>query len=220
MAEYEDNLDKLEQSLSDIELSLASTETVSRAFRSEIESVSASMTSASRQASGLSRSLGSSFNTAFSSLILGGEKMKDVLRSLGQSIIQKTFTSAMTPLSNSLGNALTTGAEGLFSSLFKFQNGGAFSTGRVRAFANGGIVDGPTPFPMRGATGLMGEAGPEAIMPLTRGTDGKLGVRSEGGRAVSVSVNVTSPDAASFKRSRSQIAAQMSRAISRGHRNL
>ncbi|MEO1025805.1 MAG: phage tail tape measure protein, partial [Pseudomonadota bacterium] len=74
--------------------------------------------------------------------------------------------------------------------------------------------------PMRGGTGLMGEAGPEAIMPLSRGADGKLGVRSEGGgRPVQIVMNIQTQDAQSFQRSQSQIAAQMDRALSRSIRN-
>lgn len=72
----------------------------------------------------------------------------------------------------------------IFSSLlrfFGFANGGAFSGGsQITPFANGGIVSQPTLFGMRGGTGLMGEAGPEAIMPLKRGRDGKLGVAVDG----------------------------------------
>ncbi len=71
---------------------------------------------------------------------------------------------------------------GLVGSLFGSANGNAFSNGRVIPYANGGVVSGPTTFPMAGGqTGVMGEAGPEAVMPLTRGSDGKLGVHSSGG---------------------------------------
>ena len=64
-----------------------------------------------------------------------------------------------------------------------FADGGVISGGsEVKAYADGGIVGGPTTFPMAGGkTGLMGEAGPEAIMPLKRGANGKLGVQAEGG---------------------------------------
>lgn len=86
-------------------------------------------------------------------------------------------------------------------------------------FADGGVVSGPAVFGMRGGLGLMGEAGPEAIMPLTRGSDGKLGVRAAEGRAVSVTMNISTPDVQGFQRSRSQIAAQLSRALSAGARN-
>ena len=64
-----------------------------------------------------------------------------------------------------------------------FADGGVVSGGsEVTAYANGGVVNGPTNFPMAGnKVGLMGEAGPEAIMPLKRGANGKLGVQAEGG---------------------------------------
>jgi phage-related minor tail protein len=52
-------------------------------------------------------------------------------------------------------------------------------------FASGGIVDSPTPFKFAAGgsvqSGLMGEAGPEGILPLERGPDGKLGVHASGG---------------------------------------
>lgn len=71
--------------------------------------------------------------------------------------------------------------------------GGVFNRGNVIPFANGGIVNKPTLFPFANGTGLMGEAGPEAIMPLSRGADGKLGVRMDGGggEGVTVIVNQT-----------------------------
>jgi len=58
----------------------------------------------------------------------------------------------------------------------------------VRPFADGGVVNSPTLFPMANGAGLMGEAGPEAIMPLKRGKNGKLGVQTE--RASEAPVNV------------------------------
>ena len=61
-----------------------------------------------------------------------------------------------------------------------FAKGGVFDMGNVIPFATGGVFDSPTTFPMaNGGTGMLGEAGPEAIMPLTR-IGGKLGVKSMG----------------------------------------
>lgn len=68
--------------------------------------------------------------------------------------------------------------------------GDAFIGGRVTAFANGGIVNRPTLFPMADGMGLMGEAGAEAVMPLTRDSQGRLGVRSANGGGSAVQVNV------------------------------
>ena len=142
----------------------------------------------------------------------------DALNTVARSMVNTAYSAAIKPITNRLGGLLAGGIASVFGGAFA--NGAAFSQGRVTPFANGGIVSGPTAFPMRGGAGLMGEAGPEAIMPLTRGPDGKLGVRSEGGgRGVTVVMNISTPDAASFERSQAQIAARMSRALGRGQRN-
>jgi len=62
-----------------------------------------------------------------------------------------------------------------------FAKGGTFDTGGIHKFAKGGIfsnqiVNSPTLFKFANGTGLMGEAGPEAIMPLKRDSNGSLGV--------------------------------------------
>jgi lambda family phage tail tape measure protein len=72
----------------------------------------------------------------------------------------------------------------------KFADGGVFAQNGIQKFARGGIVNGPTMFPFAKGVGLMGEAGPEAIMPLRRGADGRLGVAASGGAGVNVTVNV------------------------------
>ncbi|WP_246692034.1 hypothetical protein [Methylobacterium sp. WL1] len=76
-----------------------------------------------------------------------------------------------------------------------FARGGVFQGGQVQPFAAGGVVAAPTYFPMANGTGLMGEAGPEAILSLNRGPDGRLGVAAGGGaaRPVSVTVNIATP---------------------------
>lgn len=58
--------------------------------------------------------------------------------------------------------------------------GGVYNSASLSAYS-GQVVDRPTMFAFAKGAGLMGEAGPEAIMPLSRGPDGKLGVRAEGG---------------------------------------
>ena len=70
-----------------------------------------------------------------------------------------------------------------------FADGGVFAQNGVVPFARGGIVNKPTLFPFAKGIGLMGEAGPEAIMPLKRGPSGRLGVEASGG-GTSVVVNV------------------------------
>ena len=79
--------------------------------------------------------------------------------------------------------------------LFQSAKGNVFSGGDVVPFARGGIVGGPTVFPMSGGrTGLMGEAGPEAVVPLRRGPNGSLGIESSGSRSTTVHLQVVSLD--------------------------
>jgi phage-related minor tail protein len=161
---------------------------------------------------GLSRladSFGHKLVTGLTSAVIHGRKLSEVMRGLALSLANQALSSALRPLGNLVG--------GLLGNLFPSAAGNVFQQGRIVPFASGGIVNAPMLFPLRGGTGLMGEAGPEAIMPLARGSDGKLGVRGGGGARVTV--NITTPDIESFRQSRSQIAAQMSRALSRGARN-
>ncbi len=103
-----------------------------------------------------------------------------------------------------------------------FAMGGVFSRGMVMPFAQGGVVGAPSYFPLGRGLGVMGEKGAEAVMPLARGPDGRLGVRSGGGgkRPMSVTVNVSTPDADSFRRSEAQVSAALSRAVARGQRGM
>ena len=134
-------------------------------------------------------------------------------------MVDTAYSAAINPVMKHFGGLLASGVNGAVSSIMPYENGAPFSQGRVMPFAKGGVLDGPTTFPMRGATGLMGEAGPEAIMPLARGADGRLGVRSAGGGSVNVNMHISTPDAQSFQRSQGQIATQMARALGRSQRN-
>jgi len=82
----------------------------------------------------------------------------------------------------------------LFGAIFpntELAKGGVIDAGnKITAYARGGIVNKPTLFPMANGMGLMGEAGPEAVMPLKRGANGKLGVISQGGGSTNIVVNV------------------------------
>ena len=199
-----------------LEARLAGAGTVVARFTAELGTLEGQVHHTSREVQGLSRSFGGSLKRAFDGVVFDGLKLSDALSGLARQMVNATYNTAMKPISQALGGALAGG----LSNLMPFADGASFAQGRVMPFATGGIVSGPTTFPMRGGTGLMGEAGPEAIMPLARGPDGRLGVAAQGGRgSVTVNMNISTPDAQSFRRSRSQVAAEMSRALSRGNRN-
>lgn len=98
-----------------------------------------------------------------------------------------------------MDRAFSTGAFNNVPSIGGYANGGMFSSNGIVPFAMGGaftnsIVTAPTLFKFANggamSAGVMGEAGPEAVMPLTRGRDGKLGVQASGGGDINVTVNV------------------------------
>lgn len=209
--------DGTEDALEALEERLGGSAAVISRFTAEMSSLEGQMLYTQREVQGLSRSFGGSLKRAFDGVVFDGLKLSDALEGLARSMVNAAFNTAVKPVTTALGGAL---ANGLNAAL-PFADGASFAQGRVMPFAKGGVVSGPTTFPMRGATGLMGEAGPEAIMPLTRGPDGRLGVemQGQGGGAVQVTMNISTPDVAGFRKSRSQIAAEMSRALSRGARN-
>jgi phage-related minor tail protein len=155
----------------------------------------------------VSDSFGRTISRAFAGAVTGGRRLSDVLRSLVASLSRQTLTAALRPLGTAIGGQLAS----LFSPL---------AANRVVPFAAGGIVQSPTLFGLRGGLGLMGERGAEAILPLARGPDGRLGVQSDGGGTVNVTVHISTPDVAGFERSRSQVSALLARAVQQGQRNL
>ena len=198
---------------------------------------------------GLSEKFGDSLSNAFAKNISEGKKFDNVLKSVRQSVVETGLRLALAPLQLALGQSvkgmmtgalqgslpmdggglldgLVKGVGSILGSLFgaggpALAKGGVLSRGMVMPFAKGGVVGAPTYFPLGRGLGFMGEQGAEAVMPLARGPDGRLGVRGGGGgRPVSVTVNVTTPDAESFRRSEAQVSAALARAVARGQRGM
>ena len=126
----------------------------------------------------LADTIANSMGDALTSIVDGTKSVSDAFKDMARAIIADLYqiyvvkqitgmiSAAINPYLPQVPNA----------------NGNAFSGGNIVPYADGGVVGSPTTFPMSaGRTGLMGEAGPEAIMPLKRGKDGKLGVQAEGG---------------------------------------
>jgi phage-related minor tail protein len=213
-------IDELQDQIAALEATLAGSAGMVAAFDGELARMRDSLVFTGREVNTLSSGIGGGLRRAFDGLVFDGVKLSDALRGVARTMADTIYGVAMKPVQNALGGALAQGLNGLLGGLMPFEKGGAFVQGRVMPFAKGGVVAQATAFPMRGATGLMGEAGPEAIMPLARGADGRLGVQAAGSaRPVTVVMNITTPDAQGFQRSQTQIAAQAQRMLARGQRN-
>jgi phage-related minor tail protein len=147
----------------------------------------------------------------FGSAAAIGRNFNDVLSTITQSLARMALRAG----TKALAEGLVSGLSGALSGAF----GGA---GTIAPFAQGGVVASPTYFAGGDAMGLMGERGAEAIMPLARGPDGRLGVVAQdaAARPVSVTVNIAAQDVESFRRSEAQITSALARAVARGQRNL
>lgn len=119
----------------------------------------------------------------------GADAVDDLAESLQRAALQAALLGEG-PLAG-IWSALG-GADGgimgqITAGLVPSAKGNVFSRGRIIPHARGGVVAQTSYFPMaNGNVGSMAENGPEAIMPLERGPDGKLGVLSQGGGAVNV----------------------------------
>jgi len=143
----------------------------------------------------LAKELSGYFGDAFLSIVDGTKSVKDAFSDMARHIIRRLYEilvveQMVQSISGAIQGAVRGPVQGPPAPRAN-ANGNIFSRGSVVPFANGGVVGGPTYFPMFGGrTGLMGEAGPEAIMPLKRGKNGKLGVETSG-QADNIVINQT-----------------------------
>ena len=141
--------------------------------------MSASVMESMQSIEGTASTFAGGFQSVLGNLVNG-------LGGIGQGFIGQ-FGSVLQAIISSLsglGGGGGGGVMSLFGGLFGglFADGAAFAHGNVVPFASGGVTTGATYFPMSGGrTGVMGEAGPEGILPLKRGPSGRLGVEMYGG---------------------------------------
>lgn len=180
------------------------------AVAADLSAIRAAMDGVDLSAARVSRTLA----RAFSDALTQGRAFEDTLKQIGARLSAMALESALKPAVQGVGSALTNSLSGLLG------GGGGVSI-PVTPFAEGGVVAAPTFFGASGGLGLMGERGAEAIVPLSRGPDGRLGLAApRDQRAVAVTVNISTPDVEGFRRGQGQIEAALARAVARGRRGL
>ena len=151
------------------------------------QSMNAAIADATENVNNLAATTSTGLADAFSRAIAYGDDLGDSLKKLGQDIIYTVTKMLLLKQVTNLFSGLFGGSSGESSTFGSWvplsavnANGGVFSGAGISAYS-GSIVSAPTIFPFASGVGLMGEAGPEAILPLTRTSGGKLGVVSTGG---------------------------------------
>lgn len=168
-------------------------QSIGDAFGNAFKEIVAGTSSTQEILAGFFQNLANSFSDMASQMIADMIKMilykqlAGLFTNTGSSIVQGVDVPiSQMPAGMQFANG------GIVDNLQKFANGGMFND--IKPFASGGMVSSPTLFKFAdgGTTqnGVMGEAGPEAILPLSRGSDGKLGVSASGGGTNNVTVNV------------------------------
>jgi hypothetical protein len=152
--------------------------------------------------------ISSNLNDAFMSMVDGSQTVSGAFRNMMTNILKSVIEQTVTqPAANAVSGLLSGMLGGIGGGLFGGSswsaNGNIVGSSGIQAFAKGGVVGSPTMFKHGGGLGVMGEAGPEAIMPLKRGSNGKLGVQVDGGNSgnggnitVNNNINVVGSDAA------------------------
>lgn len=172
---------------------------------------------------------GSSVTSAFASGIAHGRNFDQILQSVTQRFLDISLKAGLKPLDALFSSGLSQLTSGASSGLASLLGGsGSGLTGlftspgaplNITPFAEGGVVSSPSYFPLGSALGVAGERGSEAILPLSRGPDGRLGVAGGTGGS-NVIVNIAANDVESFRRSEAQISSALARAVARGNRGL
>lgn len=168
----------------------------------------------------ISKQLGNQFGRALTSAFVGiavqGKSLGDVLQSLATSLSKLALSAAFKPLETALGGllgGLTSGGAGGLAGVT------SLAAGTPALFAGGGSIAAPPAFPFAASSALSSTSG-----SLASQTTGFQASSSRANQPVTphmnVTFNVTSPDAESFRRSETQIAAMLARTVGSGQRNL
>lgn len=130
--------------------------------------------------------------------------IKDLIRIFVQQQILGPLAKGTGTFLQDLFSGTSYTASGMKIETLTSAKGNVFDRGSVIPFARGGIVTRPTLFPMASGAGLMGEAGPEGVLPLKRMAGGNLGVNAAGGGVIVNIIDKTGADISTQSRQTNQ----------------
>lgn len=168
----------------------------------------------------LAEDVGRAFESSLTDALTRARSLEEAFNDLGaaifRAVVQQTVAApAASALSSILGGIMGSFVGGAATPAAK---GAAFVPQSVTPMASGGALYSPSITPLaNGGSALIAEAGPELVLPAARTSDGRLGVEvvggSDGSRQRPIQVTIVTPDADSFRRSRAQVASELSRAL-------
>lgn len=211
--------DRIEE---EVELEEAKEKQLEKVRKAALAQAKKDREASAREMEKIAQGMTDSFINAFEQMIAGTKSVKDAFKDMASSIISDIARIVIQQqVSKPIGGFLSSALSGLMGAftgggnivgvpntqgpaptVMAAANGAAFNGSGLIPFARGGVVNSPTIFPFANGTGLMGEAGPEAIMPLKRGPDGKLGVAGGGGGGRRLTSTSSTRTAETLRRSR------------------
>ena len=155
-------------------------------FAEEFKKISSAATDLKTRLGELALDSVTKLSNAFADFFFEGKRgfadlARSALKELNRIIIRAGFMKLANPILKGLN-------------LLPNADGNVIANNKIVPYAKGGLISRPTIFPLADGAALAGEAGVEAIMPLRRGRDGKLGVEASGGNIGNITVNVNASD--------------------------
>ena len=156
----------------------------------EVEAAIRKAAEAEKERERIMDTVSDTIESAMMGLVDGSKSVEDAFKNMLRNILLEIYKQQVAkPATEGIGGFVGDALGGLFGGGSGVNYGANSPITIAGRFADGGIVNSPTMFPMANGAGLMGEAGPEAIMPLKRNSQGKLGVETSGGNQGNVTVN-------------------------------
>jgi len=138
MSDYEDMGD-LQGNAEGLNGTLATTSHLVSGFDSELRRMRTALSATGKDVATLEKGLSKGLRRAFDGVVFDGMKLSDAMRTVASSLASTAYSAAMKPVTQHFGGLISQGVGSLVQGILPFENGAAFSSGRVTPFATGGL---------------------------------------------------------------------------------